>query len=344
MILALPLQKLALGGYFNQTGYTFCPFGTVNGQPSSTNGCYAGTESCADAVIYIEASVGDSLQDSTDKTYGLFPHPKVASVAPASGSPGQTINVTIAGKYFLRVAGQKSGWVANAGSVDFGNNITVNSYTIKNSSPIDNEITASITIAGDAPAGLRDVNVTSCFGYDGTGAGNGTAPYESGVKVDGFEVVVAGSSLEGHIAFTGRDAAPNAKWIEDFVVKGFQPGTSNLLWTANATTNNTGVFTVSGLSPGNYDIKIKNWTCLSEKEVGVTLNSTAVVDFGTTREGDSSNDDWITGADRTILYTGWGSQSPDPKYNWKADFNRDGWLTGADRTFMYTNWGQTGTG
>jgi len=117
-----------------------------------------------------------------------------------------------------------------------------------------------------------------------------------------------------------------------------------VLWTTNATTNNTGVFTITGLTPGTYDIGIKNWTCLSELVTNVTLSAgvTTVVDFGYTREGDSNNDDWITGADRTILYTGWGSQSPNPGYNWKADFNRDGWLTGADRTFMYTYWGQHG--
>jgi hypothetical protein len=338
LLLALPLQKLELGGYFNQTGYTFCPFGTVNGRPGSGTGCYAGTESFADATIEIEASVGNSLQRSTDYTYGLFAHPKVASVVPASGSPGQTINVTIKGKYFLRAAGQKSGWVPNSGSVSFGNNITVNSYTIKNSSPIDNEITANITIAGDA-AGARDVNVTSCFGYS---SGSGSTPYETGTLPAGFSVVAAGSSLEGHVTFAGRGTAPNDKWIETFVVKGFTPGTSNLLWTNNATTNNTGVFTVTGLTPGTYDVSIKNWTCLSEKVAGVTLNSTAVVDFGTPREGDSSNDDYITGADRSILYTGWGSQSPAPGYNWKADFNRDGWLTGSDRSYMYTNWGQKG--
>ena len=328
-LLYIPDQTLPFYEFFYQNGYTFTPFGMLN--PSSE--CYAGTESFAVTVVFVEAILGDMQRYSTDQVFGLYPHPKVASVVPAVGAPGQTMNVTIKGKYFLRAAGQKSGWVPNSGSVDFGAGITVNSYTIKNSSPIDNAITANITIAGGASIGARDVNVTSCFGYLN---GNGTAPYKSGHGA--FSVVAAGSSLEGHVTFAGRGAAPNDKWIETFVVKGFVPGTSNLLWTTNATTNNTGVFTITGLTPGTYDIAIKNWTCLSELVAGVTLNSTAVVDFGTTREGDCNNDGWITGADRAILYTDWGKTVPPG--TWHADFNRDGWLTGADRAFMYTYWGQ----
>jgi len=334
LLLYIPDQTLNIGAFFFQNGYTFTPFGMLN--PSTE--WYAGTESYALAGVAIESKVGIAQQWSTDVSYGLYPHPKVSSdsITPNKGSPGATISaVTITGKYFLRAAGKKSGWVNNSGSVDFGPGITVNSYTVNSA----NLITANITIAGDAAIGKRNVTVTSCFGYLN---GNGIAPYKTGTLVDGFEVIAAGSGVEGHVTFAGRGAAGTDKWIESVVVKGFSPGTSTLLWTNNATTNNTGVFTVTGLTPGNYDISIKNWTCLSEKVAGVTLNSTAVVDFGTTREGDANNDDWITGADRSILYAGWGTQSPNPGYNWKADLNRDGWLTGADRSIMYANWGQKG--
>jgi C1A family cysteine protease len=153
----------------------------------------------------------------------------------------------------------------------------------------------------------------------------------------------ATATLQGQVTFSGRGVAPCSTWIEPFVVKGFESGNlSHVLWTTNATTNNTGVFTITGLTPGTYDVGIKNWTCLSEKVAGVTLSAgvTTVVNFGTTREGDSNNDDWITGADRSILYTDWGKTVPPG--TWHADFNRDGWLTGADRSFMYTNWGQKG--
>jgi parallel beta-helix repeat protein len=183
---------------------------------------------------------------------------------------------------------------------------------------------------------------------NGDGFGDTQVPYNCTGNImnggDYLPLILTGATLEGHVSFPGRGTAPNDKWIEPFVVKGFTPGTSSLLWTTNATTNNTGVFTIEGVTPGTYDIGIKNWTCLSEVNGSVTLTAgeTRVVNFGTTREGDSNNDDWIVLSDRTILYTGWGSQSPNPGYNAHADFNRDGWLTLADRTIMYTYWAQHG--
>jgi 5'-nucleotidase/UDP-sugar diphosphatase len=189
-------------------------------------------------------------------------------------------------------------------------------------------------------------NITNFIGQNGgpslpPGAYNQAFPV---VTIIDYAVVVSPitATLEGNVSFNGR-GTNNAKWIESFVVKSFEHGNlSHVLWTTNATTNNTGVFTITGLTPGTYDIAIKNWTCLSEKVTNVTLSAgvTTVVDFGYTREGDSNNDDWITGADRSILYTDWGKTVPPG--TWHADFNRDGWLTGADRSFMYSVWGQHG--
>jgi len=156
--------------------------------------------------------------------------------------------------------------------------------------------------------------------------------------------VVALATLEGHVSFPGR-GSNNTKWAEPFNVTLFQTGNlSHVLWAGNATTNNTGVFTIAGLTPGTYDIGIKNWTCLSEVNTSVTLSagSTTVADFGTTREGDSNNDDSITGADRSLLYSGWSKSQGQGGYNVHYDFNRDGSLGGPDRSLMYFNWAQHG--
>ena len=173
----------------------------------------------------------------------------------------------------------------------------------------------------------------------------GTDHLNWGKVVNGTVEVVPGGTLEGHVSFPDRGLAGSDRWIESFNVTLFELGNlSNVQWAGSAITNKTGVFTINGIAPGTYDISIKNWTCLSEVNTSVTLTAgnTTVVDFGTTREGDSNNDDWIVLADRTILYTGWGSQEGDAGWNAHCDFNRDGWLTLADRTLMYTYWGQHG--
>jgi len=157
-------------------------------------------------------------------------------------------------------------------------------------------------------------------------------------------VVPTGATLEGHVGFPGASQGP--RWVRGLEVKFFNSTTQNeTAWSPmNSTTNSTGVFNITGLEPGTYDIGIKNWTCLSEvnTSVALTAGNTTVVDFGMTREGDSNNDDWIVLADRTILYTGWGTQQGGAGWNAHCDFNRDGWLTLADRTIMYTYWAQHG--
>jgi hypothetical protein len=125
----------------------------------------------------------------------------------------------------------------------------------------------------------------------------------------------------------------------------FEPGNlSNVLWTGNATTNNTGVFTITGLTAGTYDIGIKNWTCLSELNTSVTLTvgNTTVVDFGTTREGDATNDDYINILDASRLVGSYGSSEGDPDWNAHCDFNRDGNINMLDASMLTSDYDQHG--
>ena len=338
LVLALPYQELIFGDFFNQTGYTWGPFGS---HLQSTD-WYSGMETFANAHIGIESSATDSLQTSVDESFGLYPHPKVDNVTPSSGAPGETNKlVTITGKYFLRAAGPNSGLaVPNSGSVDFGPNITVNSYTINNATnPIDNTITANITIDAGATPGVRDVNVTSCFNYTD---GNGNAPYKSGHG--NFTVSAGGTTLKGQVDLsTALGAAPADTWEQSFEVKGFAPGTLNANWTANATTNNYGVFTVTGLDAGTYDIGIKNCTCLSELEEDVVLVEGVLkeVTFDLIRQGDCDDNDMATAGDRGLLYDGWNSANIYQGGH-LCDLNRDGGITAADRGLLYDQWNTGG--
>lgn len=149
--------------------------------------------------------------------------------------------------------------------------------------------------------------------------------------------------LEAHVNFVGRGEAPDDRWIEPFEVWLFNPGTTQVVWQGVRTTNNTGWFNISDVVVGTYDIGIKNWTCLSEV-VPVTVSEGAggLVDFGTTREGDANNDDWVTMADLSTTLLGWGTQEGDSAYSIHYDFNRDGWVTMADLSVTLGNWGQCG--
>jgi len=327
--LYIPDQELPFNEFFSQSGYTFSPFGLLN--PSTE--CYAGQEYFADALIEIEAVSGDADQNSWDKSYGLYPHPNLTSISPSSGYVGETLDVTISGKYLLRA----EDYDTNTGSVGFGPNITVNSYWFKNSSPLDNEIIARITIDPGAGTVAEDVNVTSCFGYAG---GQGAGPYWSDELADVFTVkALEGATIEGTVAFPSRVGSE----VEPFTVKVFEEGNlDNELWNFTAITDQNGVYIISNLAMGTYDIGIKNCTCVSELNTSVTLNSTAVVDFGGVREGDIIESDKVDGFDVSALGMAYGAKPANVNWNPSADLNRSGKVDGFDVSMLGMNYGERG--
>jgi len=295
------------------------------GMPNPSTESYAGSESFVLANVSLEASTFNPLQYSDDWSYGLYPHPKVESVTPGSGYPGETLNVVIKGKYFLKAGPDMPG-----SSWSLGPGITVNSWSLKNSSPIDNEIQACITVDPGAAQTSRDANVTACFSYYNITYRR----YMSGVLDSAFTVKPLTVTLEGSQSFS---------YVEPFVVTIFDNATHNQVGSPiNTLTNTTGTFVISNLTAGTYDVGIKSTRSVSEMEFNVTLSSTAVVDFGTMRVGDCNNDDYVTISDRTLLYGAWGTQPGDLKWRANADFNHDGYITISDRTLLYGKWGQWG--
>jgi len=159
-----------------------------------------------------------------------------------------------------------------------------------------------------------------------------------------FMPVGAGATLQGHVAFPTRDTPPNNNWIEPFEVRFFQDGNEIAWLQINAITDASGYFYIPGIPCGTYNVSIKNWTCLSELQTGVGLidNEVTYIDFGTTREGDANNDDWVTEVDLELLQAAYGTHQGDPDWNPHCDFNCDGVITVTDWSIMGDNWRQHG--
>jgi len=183
-------------------------------------------------------------------------------------------------------------------------------------------------------------------GNDTNGDGFGDTPHDiiGGTNKDHLPLVVTSATLEGHVSFPGRGIPPDSKWIENFTVRFFQGGNETVWSPKNATTNSAGVFNITGLDPGTYNISIKNWTCLSEVNTSVTLGAgnTTVVDFGMTREGDADNNDHINILDASSLVGAFGSSQGGPGWNAHCDFNRDGNVNILDASALASNFGEDG--
>jgi len=164
------------------------------------------------------------------------------------------------------------------------------------------------------------------------GAYNPTFPV---VTIIDYAVVVSPitATLEGHFNLLGLPAT-------NITVRFFSPGTTSEVMKKYGTTDSSGNFTISGLTPGTYDVAVKGQTSLSELVTNVTLTAgnTTVVDFGVLLEGDASNDDYIDASDYATLSAAWLSWPGQPNWDAKADYNRDNYIDASDYALLSFNW------
>jgi hypothetical protein len=173
-------------------------------------------------------------------------------------------------------------------------------------------------------------NITNFIGQNG-GPSLPPGAYNQGlpvVTVIDYAVAVSPTTttLEGHVTFLRKEAAPDPTWETPIAVRFFNNTTKNETGFSplNVTTNNTGVFTIS-VTPGIYDVGIKNRTTLSRLVTNVTLSAgvTTVVDFGSLLEGAVTDDDKCNILDLSALGSSFGKNKGEAGYNKWADFNRD---------------------
>jgi hypothetical protein len=115
------------------------PFDAVDGPRDVSVTTPGGVATLADGFI-VEPVLGPPIQ---------VPVPAIDSIDPVSATQGDAVSISITGSNFYE-----------ATEVDFGQGISVDSFTVDNTS----QITASIDIALDAAAGTRNVSVTTTGG------------------------------------------------------------------------------------------------------------------------------------------------------------------------------------
>ena len=249
--------------------------------------------------------------------FRLKPTPVISSVNPGTAPVGETLDVTINGKWLLIDP------VYHQLTIDLGTSISTNSYTVVN----DTQVIANITVAGAAAEGFRNVSVTK-LGVTGT-------------LTDGFEVTApTGRILDGNVDLQGFPATA-------ITVRLFLCNTTTEAAKVYGTTDSEGNFTIGTGLPINttwdMDIAVKGETSLSSLVTGVNLSVPGRTAFGILDEGDalSSNDDYIDGSDFGPLSSAWLSYpgiTPPPAWDPDVDFSRDNYIDGSDFGPLSANW------
>jgi len=150
-------------------------------------------------------------------------------------------------------------------------------------------------------------------------------------------------TLNGVVSLQGRQPAPNAAWSIPLTVKMYEPGTTNLVSEQVVTTDNNGFFTLPGITPGTYDIAVKNEHTLQNISRNVAMvNPANLVNFGTLLEGDVNNDNFITLVDFSLLGSTFNLIQGAQNYDDRADFNEDGIVSLVDFSLLASNFNSVG--
>jgi hypothetical protein len=104
-----------------------------------------------------------------------------------------------------------------------------------------------------------------------------------------------------------------------------------------ATTDTSGNFTLAGLTPGTYDIRVKNSHTLANRRTVSLAPGANAESFGTLKEGDANDDNCVTLTDFSILATAFF-----PAYDLRADFNQDGYVSVVDFSMLRENFAVCG--
>jgi large repetitive protein len=175
------------------------------------------------ALVLVMAAPVAAMADTTTISVQAANAPTVTEVSPSGGDVDSAVSVTITGTDFV---------VGETATVAFsGSGITPSSVTVTDNTTI----TATFTIASDAPAGAQDVTVTQ-LGKSGTASGaftvNGFITVDSPASIN-LGYLTAGEPKNGSVSLTNLVTTNSATWsveVKDATNGGFlRDGSSNAL-------------------------------------------------------------------------------------------------------------------
>jgi Leucine-rich repeat (LRR) protein/ABC-type glycerol-3-phosphate transport system substrate-binding protein len=159
---------------------------------------------------------------------------------------------------------------------------------------------------------------------------------------NGMVVITNFATLNGQIALQGRPAAPDPRWVTALTVSLTAPGESAPRYTFTPITDASGRFSIGSIPPGTYEARVKNSHTLQNKLTVTLVNGDNAINFGTLREGDANNDNFVSLVDFSILASTFGKCQGATGYDDRADFNEDQCVSLLDFSLLSTNFGQAG--
>jgi hypothetical protein len=199
---------------------------------------------------------------------------------------------------------------------------------------------ATITFSANVQTSATDLTYNSVEPRksDVTFGGGSVLTYTENGTVE----VIPGAYINGSITLQGRPTPPNQRWITPLDVSLTVQGDGQPAYTFSPITDSSGKFTLNNITPGTYIARIKNSHTLRNTKTITLSAGPNNIDFGTLREGDANDDNFVTILDFSVLVSTYGKCQGDTGYDDRADFNEDNCVTLLDFSLLATNFGMGG--
>ncbi len=152
-----------------------------------------------------------------------------------------------------------------------------------------------------------------------------------------------GATLVGLVSFQARPAPPHMDWTSPLSVTLQMANGGGADATFSPPTDATGVFTITNIVPGTYDIAVRDRNSLWNVRNGYALTAGINhVNMGTVVAGDANNDEIIDVLDFSILASTYATSFTDLGWDPRADFNNSGAIDILDFSLLASNFGRSG--
>lgn len=150
------------------------------------------------------------------------------------------------------------------------------------------------------------------------------------------------ASISGNVLLQGRPTPPHSTYSVSVHVVVTPSGGGAAVYDGNVTTDDSGNFTISGLTPGSYTIWVKHANTLANSTTTTLSGGANVVNLGTLRAGDADDSNVVNLIDFSVLASTFAKSSGQTGYDARADFNGDAIVNLLDFSMLAANFAQAG--
>lgn len=204
----------------------------------------------------------------------------------------------------------------------------------------DYVLTRSVVYGGGGTGGSGSYVLSGVIGQPDVGVrAGGSYVLAGGFLAVGDTSSTAPGLLVGSVQFQGRGNPPGPRWVVSLTVTLHMPEVITPTYLFHPATDSSGQFTLTGVTPDVYDVRVRKAHTLTNKRTGPAIRSgDNFLDLGMLLEGDANENGVINSLDYAPLASAYLKSEGEDGFDRRVDFNGDGRINSFDYAPLASNY------